>query len=184
MAKVLGLPHYFFQWVFRIDSFRIDWFDLPCCPRDSQESSPALQFKTINSSASAFFVFQCSHLYMTTGKTIALIMQTFICKVMPLLFNMLPRFVMGFPGSSTGKESACSAENPGLIPGLRSYPGEVIGYPLQYSWAYLVAQTVKNPTWETCVWSLGWEDSLEEGKITHSNILAWRIPVAEKPGRL
>ena len=65
-------------------------------------------------------------------------------------------------------------------------PGEVIGYPLQYSWASLEAQTVKNPLamWETWVRSLGWEDSLEEGKTTHSNILAWRILLTEEPGRL
>ena len=50
--------------------------------------------------------------------------------------------------------------------------------PLQYSWASLVAQLVKNPSamWETWVWSLGWEDPLEKGKATHSSILAWRIP--------
>ena len=50
---------------------------------------------------------------------------------------------------------------------------EGIGYPLQYSWASLVAQTVKNPpvTWETWVRSLGWEDSLEESMATHSSIL-------------
>ena len=42
----------------------------------------------------------------------------------------------------------------------------------------LVAQLVKNPLamWETCVWSLDWEDPLEKGKDTHSSILAWRIP--------
>ena len=51
---------------------------------------------------------------------------------------------MGFPGSSAGKESACNAGNPGLIPGLESFLGEVIGYPFQYSWASLVAQMVKN----------------------------------------
>ena len=52
------------------------------------------------------------------------------------------------------------------------------GYPLQYSWASLVAQLVKNlPTmWETWVQLLGWEDPLEKGKATHSSILAWRIP--------
>ena len=50
-----------------------------------------------------------------------------------------------FPGSSAGKESACNAGDPGLIPGLRSSPGEGIGCPLRYSWASLVAQTVKNP---------------------------------------
>ena len=46
--------------------------------------------------------------------------------------------------SSTGKESACNAEDLGLIPGSGRSPGEVIGYPLQYSWASLVAQKVKN----------------------------------------
>ena len=52
------------------------------------------------------------------------------------------------------------------------------GYPLQYSWAFLVAQLVKNPPamWETWIRSLGWEEHLEEGKATHSSILAWRIP--------
>ena len=55
-----------------------------------------------------------------------------------------------------------------------------IGYPLQYSWASLVAQLVKNlpAMQETWVRSLGWEDALEKGKTTHSNILAWRIPWA------
>ena len=51
---------------------------------------------------------------------------------------------MGFPDSSVGKESTCNAEDPGSIPGLGRSPGEEIGYPLQYSWALLVAQLVKN----------------------------------------
>ena len=55
-------------------------------------------------------------------------------------------------------------------------PGEVIGYQLQFSWASLVAQLVKNlPAMR--VQSLGWEDSLEEGMATHSSILPWRIPM-------
>ena len=60
---------------------------------------------------------------------------------------------MGFPGSSAGEESACKAGGPGLIPGLGRSPGEGIGYPLQYSWASLLAQKVKNPptVWETWV---------------------------------
>ena len=80
--------------------------------------------------------------------------------------------------SSVGKESACNAGDPGLIPGLGRSAGEGIGYPLQYSWASLVAQLVKNlpAMWETWVRSLGWEDPLEKGKATHSSILAWRIP--------
>ena len=65
-----------------------------------------------------------------------------------------------------------------MIPGLVRSPGEVIGYPLQYSWASLAAQLVKNPPamWETWVQSLGWEDLLEKEMATHSSILAWRIP--------
>ena len=85
---------------------------------------------------------------------------------------------MGFPDSSVGKESACNAGDPSLTPGLERSAGEEIGYPLQYSWASLVAQLVKNPPAmrETWVQSLGWEDPLEMGKATHSRILAYRIP--------
>ena len=85
----------------------------------------------------------------------------------------------GFPGSSAGRESACNAGDPGSIPGLGRSPGEGIGYLLQYSWASLLAQTLKNlpAMWETWVQSLGWEDSMEEGMAIHSSILAWRIPM-------
>ena len=84
---------------------------------------------------------------------------------------------MGFPGSSAGKESACNAGDPGLIPGSGRSPGEGVGYPLWYSWASLVAQTVKNlpAMWETWIQSLDWKESLEEGMATHSSILARRI---------
>ena len=51
---------------------------------------------------------------------------------------------IGFPDSSVGKESAYNAGDPGLIPGSGRSPGEGIGYPLQYSWASLVAQLVRN----------------------------------------
>ena len=80
---------------------------------------------------------------------------------------------MGFPDSSVGKESACNAGDTSLIPGSGRSIGEGIGYPLQYSWASLVAALVKNlPAMrETWVRSLGWEDPLEKGKATHSSIL-------------
>ena len=52
---------------------------------------------------------------------------------------------LGFCDSSVGKESACSAGDPGLIPGSGRSPGEGLGYPLQYSWASLLAQLVKEP---------------------------------------
>ena len=72
---------------------------------------------------------------------------------------------LGFPDSSVGKESACNAEDPSSIPGSGRSAAEGIGYPLQNSWASLVAQLVKNPSamWETWVRSLGWEDPLEKG---------------------
>ena len=78
------------------------------------------------------------------------------------------------PCSSVGKESACNAGDPGLIPGLgrspvegNGYPLKGIGYPLQYSWASRVAQLVKNPPamWETWVRSLGLEGPLEKGRL-------------------
>ena len=54
-------------------------------------------------------------------------------------------FLSGFPGISADEESACNIGDPGLIPELGRSPGKKIGYPLQYSWASLVAQSVKNP---------------------------------------
>ena len=87
---------------------------------------------------------QLPHLYMTTGKTIALTIQTFVGKVVSLLFNALSRFVvallpvftqvfLGFRCGSAGKESAWNVGNLGSIPGLGRSPGEGKGYPLQYS---------------------------------------------------
>ena len=84
-----------------------------------------------------------------------------------LLLNLA--FLWGFPHSSVGKESACNAGNPSSIPGSGRSAGEGIGYPLQYSWASLVAQLVKNPPakQETWVRSLGWEVPLKKkGKAT------------------
>ena len=86
--------------------------------------------------------------------------------------------IQGLPGGSGSKESACNAGDPGSIPGLGRSPGEGIGYPLQYSWASLVAQLVKKlpALWEAWVQFLGWKDG-EKGKaILNSSILVWRIP--------
>ena len=65
-----------------------------------------------------------------------------------------------------------------MIPGLGRSAGKGIGYPLQYFWASLVAQLLKNllAVWETLLRFLDWKDPLEKGKATHSSILAWRIP--------
>ena len=91
---------------------------------------------------------------------------------MNLSLSVPPR---GFPDSSVGKESSCNAGDPSSIPGLGRSTGEEIGHPLQYSWTSLVAQLVKNLPVMQKPWvrSLGWEDTLEKGKATHSSILAW-----------
>ena len=75
--------------------------------------------------------------------------------------------LMGLPDSSVGKEFSCNTGDPNLIPGLERSTGEGIGYPLQYSWASLLAQLVKNPPamQETWVQSLGWEDPLEKERL-------------------
>ena len=64
-----------------------------------------------------------------------------------------------------------------MLPGSGRSTGEEIGYPLQYSWASLLVQLVKNlcAMWETWVQSLGWEDPLEKEITTQSSILAWTI---------
>ena len=66
------------------------------------------------------------------------------------------------------------------------FPGEGIGYLLQYSWASLVTQEIQNLTvvWENWIQSLDWEDPLEEGMATHSSILPGESPWTEEPGRL
>ena len=93
-----------------------------------------------------------------------------ICKIWPM---------PGFPVNSAGKEFACNVGDPGSIPGLGRSPAEGTGYPLQDSWASLVAQVVKNPSamHEPWVQYLGCKDPLEEGMAAHSSILAWRIPL-------
>ena len=115
-------------------------------------------------------------LSLNVGQTSSLVMYS-------LLFLFLVSFnvsllKVGFPDSLVGKESTCNAGDPSSIPGSGRFTGERIGYPLQNSWASLVAQLVKNPPamWETWVQSLGLDDPLEKGKATHTSILAWRIP--------
>ena len=108
----------------------------------------------------------------TSSETQDLFNQTWSSFVLPKR-----SLYLDFPGSSAGKESACNAKDPGLISWSGSSPGKGISNLLQYSWASLVAQIVKNlpAMWETWAQSLGWEDPLEEGLVNHSSILAWRI---------
>ena len=77
-------------------SFRIDWFDLPAVQGTLESLLQQHSSKASILQHSALFMVQLSHLFMTSGKTIALTMWTFVGKVMSLLFNMLSRFVIAF----------------------------------------------------------------------------------------
>ena len=96
IAQSIQLQHQSFQWIFRTD-FLEDWLvGSPCSPRDSRESSPTPQFKSINSSALSFLYSPTLSSIHDLRKTIALIRQTFVGKVMSLLFNMLSRLGIAF----------------------------------------------------------------------------------------
>ena len=76
--------------------FRIEWFDLPAVQGTLKSLLQHHSSKTSVPWCSAFFMVQLSHSFMTNGKTIALTIQTFVGKVMSLLFNMLSRLVIAF----------------------------------------------------------------------------------------
>ena len=86
-------------------------------------------------------------------------------ELLPLEVNESSKSFLGFLDSSFGKESACNAGDPGLIPGSGSSPGEGINCPFQYSWTSLVAQTVKNrlqrgrPGFDHWVWKIPWRSA-------------------------
>ena len=77
-------------------SFRIDWFDLLAVQGTLNSLLQHHSTKVLILQGSTFFMVQLSHLYMTTGKTMTLTIQTFVSKVMSLLFNVLSRFVIAF----------------------------------------------------------------------------------------
>jgi len=80
--------------IFRVDLFKIDWFDLLVVQGILKSLLECHNLRASVLQCSAFFMFQLSHLYMTTGKTITLTTQTFVGKVMSLLFNTPYRFVI------------------------------------------------------------------------------------------
>ena len=94
VAKVLEFqPQYqSLQWIFRLISFRIDWFDLLVVQGTPKSLLQYHSSKALILRYSAFFMVQLPHSYMTTRKTIVLTIRTFVGKVMSLLFNTLSRF--------------------------------------------------------------------------------------------
>ena len=83
-------------WIFRTDFFRMDWLDLLAVQGTLKRLLQNNSSKASILPSSAFFIVQFSHLYMTTGKTIALTRWTFVDKVMSLLFQMLSRLMVTF----------------------------------------------------------------------------------------
>ena len=115
---------------------------------------------------SAFFIVQLSHPYMTTGKFIALTRWTFVGKVISLLFNILPRFVIG-EGNGDLLQYSC-LENP-MVGG---------------AWLAAVHGVSKSRIRLSDFTFTFYFHTLEKEMATHSSVLAWRIPGTEEPGGL
>ena len=107
---------------------------------------------------------------------------------------MIVIVMVGFPHSSVGKESACNAGDPSLIPGSGRSPGEGNGNPLQYS---CLENPVDGGAWWAAVHGVAKSrtqlsnfpftfhfHALEKEMATHSSVLAWRIPGMGEPGGL
>ena len=93
-------------------------------------------------------------------------------------FIYTPTGLLGFPGSSAIKESACNAKDPGSIPG-ELFPWRRDRLPTPVFLGFPGGSDGKESPamWKTWVWSLGWEDPLDKGMATHSTVLTWRIPM-------
>ena len=133
VAKVLELQlqHQAFQWNSGLISFRIDWFDLLAVQRTLKSLPQHHSSKASILLCSAFFMVLLACPYMTTGKTIALTIQTFVGKVMSLLFSMLSRLVIAFLPKSKHLLISISIFPGGLVVGILGFhfhdPGSVTG---------------------------------------------------------
>ena len=95
--------------IFKVDLFKIDWFDLLVVQGILKSLLECHNLRASVLQCSAFFMVQLSHLYMTTGKTIIFTTQTFVGKVMSLLFNTPYRFVISvLPRSKCLLFSSCN----------------------------------------------------------------------------
>ena len=147
-------------------SFRMDWLDLLEVQRTLKSLLQHHSSKASILRCSAFFIVQHSHLYKTTGKTIALTRRNFVSKVMSLLFNMLSRLVVR----------------------------EGNGKPLQYSclenpmdggaWKAAVHGVAKSQTRLSDFTFTFHFHALQKEMATHFSVLAWRIPGTGEPGGL
>ena len=117
------------------------------------------------------YIHTCVHVYPHIY--IHLYAYMYLCIYIDICIHIIWAFLVAQLEESTSNTGDSSS-----IPGLRRFPGERIGYTLQYSWASLVAWMVKNlpAMQENWIQSIGWENPLEEGMTTHSSILEWRIP--------
>ena len=98
VAKLLELQLQYqsFQWIFRVDFFRVDWFNLLVVQGTLKSLLQHHNLKASILQCSAFFMVQLSHLYLTTGKTIDLTIWTFVGNVISVIFNTLLRFIIAF----------------------------------------------------------------------------------------
>ena len=187
LAKILELPHRSFQWVFRVD-FLYDWLVwAPCSPRDSQESFPAPQFESINSSG----------LCLLYGPALTTIRDHW--EDQSLDYTDLSAFQHTVEVCQSFRTKNFSLSN-------LKHTVQLTALPLSHSWARqtyllkprdLIRSTksltgilsdsgVKNPPsmQEPWVRFPGGEEPWEKEMVTHSSILAWEIPHTEEPGGL
>ena len=132
--------------------FRIDWFDLLAVQGTLKSLLQHHDLKASVPRCPAFVMVQLSHIYMTTGNTIALTIQTFVSKGMLLLCG------------SDGKESACKEEDLASVLGSRRYPGESNGYPLQYS---CLENPMDRGAWQVRLQSTG-SQRVRQDRMTHA----------------
>ena len=149
-------------------SFRMGWLDLLAVQGTLKSLLQHHSSKASILQCSVFFIVQLSHPYMTTGKTIALTIGTFVGKVMSLLLNILSRFVIG-EGNGTPLQYSC-LENP-MDGG---------------AWKAAVHGSLRvGHDWATSLSPFTFHfNALEKDMATHSGVFAWRIPGTGHPGGL
>ena len=155
----------------RLISFRMNWLGLLAVQGSLKSLLQHHSSKASIIQHSTFFIVQLSHPYMTTGENISLTIQTFVGKVMSLLFNMLSRLVIAY----------LPRRKPLLISWLQS-PSAVILEPPK-----IKSEKAMAPHSSTLAWKIPWTclsdftftfhfHALEKEMATHFSVLAWRIP--------